>query len=384
MKIIQLSTFFHPSVGGIERQVEEISTHLLEIGTEVQVFTTDATHGKESRMLRLDDKFRGVPVFRFKYVLAFGDFFRLAPGLVWKLFTTDYDVLHVHNTHDAHLLPAIVIKTLRRKKLVLTGHNPYVVGVQKRREHISVGVRVFELCLRIFSGGIDRYIALLESEKLAVTRILGIKPEKITVIPNGIEDIFYSEGGDAEHFYKEWNIDPTKWDLIVGTVSRLNLVKGIQFLAQAAKDLNKVLFVLAGGDDGYYDTLKRIYRDNENVVFTAQYIPSGEVRNFYQAIDVFLLPSIYEPFGMTMVEAMAQSKMVIATNVGGPQEILSPAFGELVIPDDQQTWFERIRYYSQHRDEAKQKGESARKAAGKYQWKNIIKQLQTVYSELSV
>jgi len=383
MKIIQITTFFHPSVGGVERQVEEIATHLLENGMDIQVFTTDATHGKEKRMLRLDDKFRGVPVYRFKYMMPFGDFYRFAPGMVWKLFTADYDILHVHNTHDAHLLPAIVIKTLRRKKLILTGHNPYVVGNQKRQEHLSIGVRFFEFVLRIFASGIDRYIALLESEKVAVMQGLGIKSERITIIPNGIEDLFYAEGGDAELFYKEWNIDPSKWDLIVGTVSRLNFVKGIQFLEQAAKSLSRVLFIFAGGDDGYYEALKRIYRDNANVVFTAQYIPSSEVRNFYQAIDLFLLPSIYEPFGMTMVEAMAQSKMVIATNVGGPQEILSPDFGELIVPEDQQAWTDRIKYYSQHREEAKAKGESAHKAAAKYQWKNVIKQLQAVYSEFA-
>ncbi len=382
MKVIQVTTFFHPSVGGVERQAEEISTHLKQNGVDVRVLTTDATHGREKRMQRLDDLFRGVPVSRFRYWFGFGDFFRFSPRLVWNLLTEDYDIVHVHNTHDAHLLPAIVIKTLRRKRLVVTGHNPYIVGAQKRTQNLYSLVRFYDSVLRLFAGGIDRYIALLDSEKISAHEILRIKSEKIAVIPNGIEDIFYAEGGEAERFYQEWGIDPQKWDLIVGSVSRLNFVKGLQYLELAAKNLQKVLFIFVGGDDGYFNALKRIYRDNENVVFTAQYLPSLEVRNFYQSIDVFLLPSVYEPFGLTMVEAMAQGKMVLATDVGGPKEIITSEVGELLTPDNQEAWSERIKYYSQHKEETVTKGAAARKIADKFKWVTVIKQLQEVYAEL--
>jgi len=111
------------------------------------------------------------------------------------------------------------------------------VGVEKRGERLGFGVRIFEFVLLFFSWGIHKYIALLESEKKEVMKRFGWKQEKIVVIPNGIQEVFYTQGGEAQDFYKKWDIEPEKWDLIVGTVSRLNYVKGIQNLEFAANKL---------------------------------------------------------------------------------------------------------------------------------------------------
>ncbi len=382
MKIIQVSTFFHPSVGGVERQVEEIASHLRDLGDEVTIYTTDASHGEEVRMQRLDDTHRNLPIKRFRYYLSLGDFFRFAPGLSIRLLFADYDLLHVHNVHDAHLLPAIITKLIRKKKLVLTAHNPYMIGEEKRGGRLNRNVGFFEWVLRFLFRYIDRYIALIDSEKEEVIRRFNYPEEKIIVIPNGIQDLYYEQAGDKDVFYKEWGIEPDKWKLIVGTVSRLNFVKGIQNLKNAVEENPEVLFIFAGGDDGYYDSLKRIYRDSSNVLFTEQYIPSHEVRNFYQAIDMFLLPSVYEPFGMTVVEAMAQSKPVLVTSAGGPPEFVSSEFGEVIDPDDQEKWAERIRYYSEDKYKLEMMSRKARVAADSYRWDKVISQIKDLYKGL--
>jgi glycosyltransferase involved in cell wall biosynthesis len=381
-KIIQLSSFFHPSVGGVERQAEEIAAHLQERGFQVQVFTTDATHGKEKRMQRLEDQYRGLKIRRFQYRLSFGDFFRFSPALVWALWTSDYDLIHVHNSHDAHLLPALIIKTLRGKKLVLTGHNPYVVGKEKRGGTLSRWVKVFDIALRLFASQIDRYIALLESEKQVVIKKFNLKPEKVAVIPNGIQELFYAQDGNKENFWKEWGIEPGKWQLIAGAACRLNYVKGLQNLLQAVRELPQVLFVFVGGDDGYYGHLHKIYNQFTNVIFTERYLPPTEVKDFYQAIDLFLLPSLYEPFGMTVVEAMAQGKPILATNRGGTKEIVKPEFGELLDPSDQEKWKERIEYYANHKSELESKAEVAKQNATGYSWDKVISQIIAIYDQV--
>lgn len=379
MKIIQLTTHFHPSVGGVERQVEEIAAHLKERGHEVTVFTTDAVHGRgESRLQRLNEIYRGIAVKRFRYRFGAGSFFRFAPGLMWALWQAEFDVVHVHNAHDAHLLPAIIIAWLRKKKLVLTGHNPFVTN-ERRASRMDSLIKFFELWVRLARRGIYKYIALLPSEKEEVMSRFKFRETQVEVIPNGIQDIYYGEPGNADRFFREWQIDPNKWKLIVGTASRLNYVKGLQNLEYAAKNLPKVLFVFAGGDDGYRDTLRRVFGTCDNVFFTERYLPSDEVRDFYAALDIFLLPSVYEPFGMTLVEAMAQGKFVLSSNVGGPPEIIDPAFGELLNPEDQHGWYGRLKYYVQNRAEAQTKGEFAKRAATKYQWKFVIDALEQVY-----
>lgn len=384
MKIIQLTTYFHPSVGGVERQAEEIAYHLEQRGHDVRVFTTDATHGREKRMQRLEDNYRGLKITRFRYLFGLGNFLRFAPGLIWQLWRSDYDIIHVHNVHDGHLLPALLIKSLRHKQLVLTGHNPFIVGVEKRGENLHRGVRLFEWVLswRLFRNRIDRYIALVESEKQTVINRLGLPSEKVVVVPNGIQDLYYERDGDAQRFLEEWEIDPSKWDLIVGTASRLNFVKGLQNLQQAVRDLPRVLFVFVGGDDGYFENLRKIYTKYPNVLFTEHYLSSEELKNFYQAIDIFLLPSVYEPFGMTVVEAMAQGKLVLATNRGGPPEILTEQTGEVLDPSDQGLWKERISYYIDHRAELVARAELSRQAAQEYTWESVIARIADVYSQL--
>jgi len=379
MKVIQLSTFFHPSVGGVERQVEEISTHLASRDIEVTVFTTNASHGSQKNMMRLRDEFRGIPVHRFRYRLGFGYFFRFAPGLVWELCKADFDILHVHNTHDAHLIPAIIIKFFRRKKLIITGHNPYIVGAEKRGERLNFFVRVYEVFFRLFSGMVDKYVALLKSEQEEVIRRFRWKESKVAVVPNGIQDLFYHDDGVAERFYSQWEIKPEKWKLVVGAACRMNYVKGIQNLQKAVEKLPRVLFVFVGGDGGYLDQLKVIYRKANNVIFTEKYVPSDEVKDFYQAIDLFLLPSVYEPFGMTVVESMAQGVPVLATSNGGPQEIMTEEVGHIIDPDDQDAWMKQIKYYVENRLELEEMGQKAKQLSTQYQWGRVIEQLIEVY-----
>lgn len=382
LKIIQLSTFFHPSVGGVERQAEEIASHLAMDGHEVVVFTTDATHGKEKRMQRLADTYNGVPVKRFRYLISLGNFFRFAPNLIWSLCRADFDILHVHNIHDGHLLLALIVRLVRKKRLVITGHNPYVVSAEKRGALLHKFVGVYDFFIKLFRRGIDLYIALVESEKQYVVKYFGLTEDKVAVIPNGIQEIFYAEDGDRDDFYQEWEINRSEWQLVVGTASRLNYVKGIQNLLSAVRQLPEVLFIFAGGDDGYYNQLRKIFNQYPNVLFTESYLTSEEMKDFYQAIDIFLLPSLYEPFGMTVIEAMAQGKMVLASDKGGTLETVRPEYGELLNPGDQQLWADRIKFYLENQQAIAEKSANAKSEAQQYRWENVIKQIETAYLDL--
>lgn len=385
MKILQISTYFHPSVGGVERQVEEIAVHLSYIGHEVEVLTTDAKHGKEKRMpqMRQSEDWRGIQIKRFKYNLRLGNFFRLSLGLIFYVWRSDFELIHIHNTHDGHLLPLLWTKFIHRKKIVLTGHNPYVVDAQKRGGLLNNFVKFYDFVFRISGWLLDGYVALLKSEAKFVKSSLKINERKVVVIPNGIQQDFYEDGADADQFYTDWEIDREKWRLVVGTASRLNFVKGVQNLKQAVKRLPDVLFVFAGGDDGYFEQLKSIYRNSPNVLFTERYLPTNEIKNFYAGLDLFLLPSIYEPFGMTVVESLAVGTPVLATNKGGTTEILKEEFGFTLDPLNQEAWFELIQSFAQNPEKILSMRTLAKEAAQKYRWSEVIPQLNKFYLQLS-
>jgi glycosyltransferase involved in cell wall biosynthesis len=383
MKIIQLCTFFHPSVGGVERQIEEIAARLPESGYDVEVFTTNANHdGSRRQKGRENEFYRGVKINRFNVDLPLSSFYQLSFGLVKQLWNAEFDVLHVHNSHDAHLLPAMFVCLWRKKKLILTGHNPYVVDGSKRNPVLQFFVWGHDVVMKIFNRAISSYIALLPSEKVTVTKKLGIAAEKVAVIPNGIQDEYYTEKGDAEKFLQKWQIKREKWKLVVGLACRMNFVKGVQNLRQAVAESPKVLFVFAGADDGYLSTLRKIYAKYDNVLFTNRYLSTSEMLDFYAALDVFLLPSMYEPFGLTVVEAMAQGKPVLATSAGGPLEIISASAGQVLDPRDQAAWKDAIRGYIDNPEILEAQSAAAVQRAGQYTWSKVIRQIDELYKQL--
>lgn len=381
MKIILLSTFYKPSVGGVERQVEEIFTNLTKKGVNVEVYTTDASHGSTKRLKASKEE----NVKRFRYLFGFGYFFRFSPLLVLNLLTAKFDVIHVHNSHDAHLLPVILIKLLRGKKLVITGHNPYVVDDSKRKARLSKGVKFFDSILRIFSFAVDSYIALLNSEKEFVSEYLNIKPERITVIPNGIRDDYFEqiEELDSDNiFVKEFKLNKSDYKLVLGCLCRMDYVKGIQNLLKSAQDNKDCLFIFAGGDGGYLEHLKELYKDCNNVLFTERYIDVKNSMGFYAFIDVFLLPSIYEPFGITLVEAMTQGKYIIATNKGGAPEIINNDFGTIIDPLEFNKWSEHIKEIKLNKDKYIKLGKNGIAKSFDYKWATVIDQLISEYKRV--
>lgn len=378
-KVIQVSTYFQPAVGGVERQAEEIAAHLASSGYEVEVYATTADHAGGQVTAPAIETYRGYTVRRFKPWLRLGHFFQTAPGLITQVAKADFDVLHVHNLHDGHLLLLILTCSLRRKKLVVTGHNPFVVGAEKRGGILNRFVEFHDLIVRFFSPDIYTYIALLQSEKRVVEIKLGLPSRKVVVIPNGIEDKYYEKQGDSKNFYSEWNIKRESWDLIVGSACRMNYVKGIQNLVEVAKKLPNVLFVFAGGDDGYLLELQKMFSGFSNVIFTERYLKGSQMLDFYDAIDLFLLPSVYEPFGMTVVEAMAQGKVVLATNNGGPPDIIPQDAGKTLDPNDTEKWVEYISEYVSDDAQLASQSEKAKEAAQRYRWAAVIDQIKKIY-----
>lgn len=381
MKIILISSFYKPSVGGVERQVEEIYLHLKSRGINVKVYTTDASHSGEKRLETVEIN---SDIKRFKYWFGFGYFFRFAPGLIFDLLFADFDIIHVHNSHDAHILPVIFLKLLRGKKLVVTGHNPYVVDNSKRKAMLSSAVKFFDFFLKVFSFGINKYIALLNSEKNYVQDYLNIKSSKISVIPNGIRDDYFEQVKSLDEnnlFIKEFNLDKKDYKLVLGCLCRVDYVKGIQNLLVSVKHNPDCLFIISGGDGGYLQTLKEMFKGYSNILFTERYINIEESLEFYAFIDVFLLPSVYEPFGITLVEAMTQGKYILASSHGGPKEIINNEFGKILDPNNQEEWSITISEIKEHKNEIIEKGKNAISVSKYYQWNSVIDNLIEVYKD---
>ena len=145
----------------------------------------------------------------------------------------------------------------------------------------------------------------------------GADSEKIVHIPNMLEiknDFATKEVGDPP---------------VIGVMSRMVAKKGIDVFLSAVKILKEkgIKFkVLLGGDGQLLDEMIDLSNKNntKDVVTFLGWINDKE--SFYKQIDIFCLPSLKEPFGIVLLEAMHKSKLIIATNIDGPKEIIRDGY----------------------------------------------------------
>jgi glycosyltransferase involved in cell wall biosynthesis len=171
-----------------------------------------------------------------------------------------------------------------------------------------------------------------------------VDEQKILVIPNGIdlESFGRTKLEDASSRLKEYGLEENHYVLFVG---RLGVLKGAQYAIEAFKNIsrehpNLKMAIVGKGD--FEDSLRYLARGMKNIVFTG-YVRSLKTRKMlYQNSLLVVVPSLYEAFPMVILEAMACSKAVIASNVGGiPLLVRNGKSGFLTRPGDPED-FERF------------------------------------------
>ena len=237
------------------------------------------------------------------------------------------DIVHCHTwyTHFAGCL----VQQLQGAKLVLTTHSlephrPWKVEQLGSAYHVSSWLE------KTAFQNADGVIAVSESMKRDVHELYGVPEEKIAVIPNGIDPNEYKPTFD-EAVLERYGIDPSQpFVLFVGRITRQ---KGILHLANALKYLpkNTQMVLCAGAPDTpeIGDEMKgRIEAAREagaeRVIWLQETVPREDIIKLYSHAALFVCPSVYEPFGIINLEAMACETPVVASAVGGIPEIVVP------------------------------------------------------------
>ncbi|MBF0568701.1 MAG: glycogen synthase [Nitrospirae bacterium] len=184
----------------------------------------------------------------------------------------------------------------------------------------------------------DSIIAVSQGMKKDIIEFFDVDADKIAVIYNGIDTQEYSpvESIDA---LVEYGINPDKpYVLFVGRITRQ---KGIIHLVNAIKHIDdEAQIVLCAGQpdtpeikDEMEEGIRKIKRDN--VVWIQKMVSKKEAIQLYTHASVFCCPSIYEPFGIINLEAMACSTPVVASAVGGIVEIIEDGQTGYLVKFDQ-------------------------------------------------
>lgn len=324
MKILIMSWEYPPkNVGGLSNHVYFLSQSLKNSGHEVHVITCK----DETTSFYEEDL--GVFVHRVEpYNLETEDFIKWAMHLNFamaeaasKLINTQgkFDIVHAHDWLS--LYSAKFIKWTYNIPLVCTIHATEHGRNRGIWNDIQKYISSAEWLLTFESW---KVITCSNYMKEEVKNIFSLPEDKISVIPNGINKEIFNIEFDKLEFRRKYAQDKEK---IIFCIGRHVYEKGIHLLIEASKDVidnyNDVKFVIAGTGT-MTDKLKEQVKSlgvEEKVIFTG-YMNDIEKTKIYKISDITVIPSLYEPFGIVALEAMAAGCPLVVSDVGGLKEIV--------------------------------------------------------------
>jgi glycosyltransferase involved in cell wall biosynthesis len=219
-----------------------------------------------------------------------------------------FDVIHAH---DWVTFPAgLAIAARSGKPLVVHVHS-----TEFDRSGENVNRPVYEIERRGMHGS-QAIIAVSQRTKQTIVERYGIAPDKVRVVHNGIEPVRPAPPAPRGNGQKT-----------VLFLGRITMQKGPEFFVRAAARVlakrNGVRFVMAGWGDLGPRTVEQVAAMGlgASVRFTG-FLRGEEVRRAYRAADVYVMPSVSEPFGLTALEAIQHGVPVVISKTSGAAEVL--------------------------------------------------------------
>ena len=245
----------------------------------------------------------------------------------------DADVVHCHTWYTD--MAGFLAKKLWGVPLVLTIHSLEPLRPWKV-EQLGNGYYLSAWMEKTAIEGADAVIAVSQETRNDVLRLFSVAPERVHVIHNGIDLQEYRRDPGTDVLAKH-GVDPDRpYVLFVGRITRQ---KGIIHLVNALPSLDPSLQVVlcAGAPDTpeigreMAARVAEVSARRPGVIWIQEMLPREEVIQLYSQAAVFCCPSVYEPFGIINLEAMACETAVVASAVGGIPEVVVPGETGLLV-----------------------------------------------------
>jgi len=248
------------------------------------------------------------------------------------------DIVHTHTWYVA--MAGFLAKKLFNVPFVLTTHSLEPLRAWKA-EQLGSGYSMSSWMERTAILDADAVIAVSKGTKEDILRAYPeIKPERIHVIYNGIDLNEYQKTEESSALIK-YGIDPAvPYVLFVGRITRQ---KGVTHLVEAIPHLPKGTQVVlcAGAPDTpeiaaeMREKVEQASKINPRVIWIEKMLSRSEAIQLYSHASVFCCPSVYEPFGIINLEAMACRAPVVASAIGGILEVVVDGETGYLVPFEQ-------------------------------------------------
>ena len=318
MRVLMITPGYYPIKGGAETMVHDLSSELNNNGVNVDVMSFNMDQKWHPHWRGRIERIDGITVYK---VPAFNWLPRVNSSRVklginliptgFKHLIKEYDILHFHEAEFSFPLFSYFSPKVKILHLHAFAFNYF------KRYHLS------RFILKHIS---DFYLSITRQMKNELIMI-GVPKNKIIHFPNSVDAKIFKPG-------------EKKTDDMILYVGRILPAKGLHILLTSLKYVERSIHLVVIGPrdwsyEYHHDILRRIEEENQKgkhrITFLGR-VNQAKLIEYYQKASVFVLPSLFEPFGIVILESLSCETPVVSTYAGGIPEIVKNGENGILIP----------------------------------------------------
>jgi len=382
MNIWMLIPDYFPIVGGAEKQCHILSKELLKHNHNINIITrlpNKLLHSNKRNILEHEGiKITRIRIHKIFEFAILSWFFYLLKNI------NNYQILHLHTLHES-FLPALILSLIFKKPLLLklTGSGSSS-DLKIIMQFVRNPLKLIIIKSIKYSSSVICITKSIQKELLNI----GVPNSKLTYIPNGvvIPDIKFNKNDayvhSKESLRHKYNIPLNKF--VVIRIGNYHDVKGVKYFIQAIKKLsnyNNQITALSVGD---INTSKQLNITKILNIDNLKFIPFiSNIHEIYQLADLLVVPSLGEGLSNVILESLSFGVPVIATTVGGNNDVITNGYnGYLIPPRDSFSICNSILKLYHNKELLNKMSTNALKSSLKYNIKLITSQYNDLYYNL--
>jgi len=379
MKIIYTCSYAHPSISGVWNRVENLAEYMIKKGHEVHVLTSNLIAGTNNTINSYEN-YKGIHIHRFSVKIKLTKYQLLFTGnnFLKTLEKIKPDIIDCQTYRHPEAKSALKYALQNKIPCILTTHAPFL-PVEVRGKKLSFLSKVYDFIIG----------KKLLKKYSVIFRISDWELKYLKSLFWGAKKIIYSPNGVPEDFFKT---KPKKIRnntlLFLGRIEpRKQVHTLIEAFSKISKKYNNAKLIIVGPIEkieNYEEQLKELvkkYDLEKKVSFLGSVFDLKKKISLINNSQIYILPSTWEGFPQSLIEAMSLQKCVIGSNCDGNKEVITEGkTGFLFKIADNEELAEKIDYCLSHDTSKIEK--NAGDLAKKFQWKKIAEDVENTYKSL--
>lgn len=363
MKILMISSYYHPYIGGAELYCKEVAERFVNKGYEVHVLTKNLSNLKEYEFINKVHIHRiKTPNINFlRSALSFNKFLRKAKSMI-----KNTDLIHAHITYPNGML---AYKLSRKYQI------PYIVTLQGDELMNYPEKKPLKLLKPLIKKTLrkaDHVHCISNALKQIAIKEFQVNQDKITIIPNGVNLSYFKKAKPYIFPYKR---------PIAITVSRLSKKNGIDLLLKIIQKIPDISLVIIGNGPEKTELQDYVNKNKLNVYFLGEK-ENKEIPSLLKGADFFIRTPRTEGLGIAFLEAMASKIPIVTINVGGIPDIVINEFNGLTSNMNNEKIIQNILRLINDNKLRKKLIQNGSQFVKDFDWDNIFKLTQNMYDQV--